>query len=88
MADVSLAMAPVARARVRRRSSGSGSTPGGYLLVTAHRAGNVDDPSALGAAGGDPAALPLPAVFPVHPRTRARLEEAGALERLERRRRA
>ena len=30
-------------------------------------------------------ALPLPAVFPVHPRTRERLADAGALERLEQR---
>ena len=45
MADVALAMAPVARgalgALAARRE------PGRYLLVTAHRAGNVDDPEAL-----------------------------------------
>ena len=49
------------------------------MLVTLHRPALVDDPDRLGAvlavlrdvAGG------IPVVFPVHPRTRARLEAAG-----------
>jgi UDP-N-acetylglucosamine 2-epimerase (non-hydrolysing)/UDP-GlcNAc3NAcA epimerase len=48
--------------------------PGGYVLVTAHRAANVDDPAALErlvalleAVGGN-------LVMPVHPRTLERLE--------------
>ena len=52
---------------------------GGYLLVTAHRAGNVDDDDALERLVEVLEALPLPAVFPVHPRTRARLEATGLL---------
>ncbi|RMD80218.1 MAG: UDP-N-acetylglucosamine 2-epimerase (non-hydrolyzing) [Gammaproteobacteria bacterium] len=51
----------------------------GYGVVTLHRPANVDDPEVL---GGLVEALRriharLPLVFPVHPRTRARLEETG-----------
>jgi UDP-N-acetylglucosamine 2-epimerase len=78
MADVALAMAPVAR---ERSAAGRrlGLDTGRYLLVTAHRAGNVDDPEALRRLVEILLALPLPAVFPVHPRTRERLAAAGAL---------
>ncbi|HEX3693057.1 MAG TPA: UDP-N-acetylglucosamine 2-epimerase (non-hydrolyzing) [Solirubrobacteraceae bacterium] len=62
-----------------------GLRPGEYLLVTAHRAGNVDDPTRLQALVELIEALPGPVVFPVHPRTRARLEQAGLLDGLERR---
>ena len=57
--------------------------PGAYLVVTAHRAGNVDDPARLERLVELVEALPRPVVFPLHPRTRARLEAAGLLERLE-----
>jgi UDP-N-acetylglucosamine 2-epimerase (non-hydrolysing)/UDP-GlcNAc3NAcA epimerase len=83
MADVALAMALVARQTSDVRVE-LGVQDGRYLLVTAHRAGNVDDPEALARLVEILLALPLPAVFPVHPRTRERLAEAGALERLER----
>jgi len=83
MADVALAMAPVA-ARTSQALTRLQVEPGGYLLVTAHRAGNVDDPAALGRLVDLLLALPLPAVFPVHPRTHERLAAAGELERLER----
>jgi UDP-GlcNAc3NAcA epimerase len=59
-----------------------GVEPGSYLLVTAHRAGNVDDPARLEQLVELLEALPRPVVFPVHPRTRARLEAAGLLDRL------
>jgi UDP-GlcNAc3NAcA epimerase len=55
---------------------------GDYLLLTAHRAGNVDNPQRLQALVDVVAALPGRVIFPVHPRTRARLHEAGLLERL------
>ena len=58
-------------------------TPGEYLVVTAHRAGNVDDPRRLERLVELLEALPLPAVFPLHPRTRARLDAAGLAERVE-----
>jgi UDP-N-acetylglucosamine 2-epimerase (non-hydrolysing)/UDP-GlcNAc3NAcA epimerase len=52
-------------------------------VVTAHRAGNVDDPARLLRLVELLEALPLPAVFPVHFRTEARLEAAGLFDRLE-----
>lgn len=61
-----------------------GLTDGGYLLLTAHRAGNVDDPERLRALVRIVAALAEPVLFPVHPRTRARLRDAGLLAELER----
>ena len=84
MADVALAMAPVA-AKTSQAGARLGLQAGRYLLVTAHRAGNVDDPAALGRLVEILQALPLPGVFPVHPRTRERLAEAGVLEGLEQR---
>jgi UDP-N-acetylglucosamine 2-epimerase (non-hydrolysing)/UDP-GlcNAc3NAcA epimerase len=57
----------------------AGVTPREYVLVTAHRAGNVDDPARLRLLVELLLALPLPAVLPLHPRTRARLEAAGLL---------
>jgi UDP-N-acetylglucosamine 2-epimerase (non-hydrolysing)/UDP-GlcNAc3NAcA epimerase len=56
--------------------------PGQYLLATAHRAGNVDDPDRLRRLVELLLALPLPVVLALHPRTRARLGAAGLLERL------
>ncbi len=55
---------------------------GEYLLLTAHRAGNVDDPQRLSALLGVIEALPTPIVLPLHPRTAARLDEFGLRERL------
>jgi len=51
---------------------------GRYGLLTLHRPGNVDDPQALRAllTTLDAVAARLHLVFPVHPRTRARLEDA------------
>jgi UDP-GlcNAc3NAcA epimerase len=58
-------------------------TPGEYLLLTAHRAGNVDYSKRLQALVDVVASLPGRVIFPVHPRTRARLHEAGLLTDLE-----
>jgi UDP-GlcNAc3NAcA epimerase len=58
--------------------------PGEYLLLTAHRAGNVDDPRRLRALVDVVASLPGRVIFPVHPRTRARLREASLLADIER----
>ncbi|MBN1874330.1 MAG: UDP-N-acetylglucosamine 2-epimerase (non-hydrolyzing), partial [Anaerolineae bacterium] len=46
----------------------------GFLLATVHRAENTDDPTRLRAILDAFAALDEPIVFPVHPRTRARIE--------------
>jgi len=62
--------------------SARGLRVGGYLLLTAHRAGNVDDPARLLALVELIERLPGPVVLPLHPRTRARLHEQGLIERL------
>jgi UDP-GlcNAc3NAcA epimerase len=53
-----------------------------YLLLTAHRAGNVDNRDRLQMLFSLIAALPAPVVLPLHPRTRARLDDAGLLGEL------
>lgn len=56
----------------------------GYGVVTIHRPVNVDDPAALAAIVDSllDVSTRIPLVFPVHPRTRNRLTEAGLMERL------
>jgi UDP-GlcNAc3NAcA epimerase len=58
--------------------------PGAYLLLTAHRSGNVDDAARLDMLVKLVKALPVPIVFPLHPRTRTRLQEYDLLEELDR----
>ncbi|MHB8242943.1 MAG: non-hydrolyzing UDP-N-acetylglucosamine 2-epimerase [Solirubrobacteraceae bacterium] len=82
MVDVALRWQPAARANAQATSA-YGLTPGAYLLLTAHRAGNVDDQARLRALVELIRALPDPVLFPVHPRTGARLREAGLLAELE-----
>ena len=82
MADVSLAFREIAADRSTILAE-LGLEPSAYLVVTAHRAGNVDDPTRLERLVALLEALPQPVVFPVHPRTRARLEGAGLLDRLD-----
>ena len=81
MVDVAQLLAPRARARTEALEE-AGVEPGGYLLATAHRAGNVDDPERLARLVEVLLAVPGPVVLPLHPRTRARLEAAGLLGRL------
>ena len=86
MADVSLRFGPLAE----RRSDALarfGLQQGEYLLATAHRAGNVDDPAALARLVEllrRAAERRGPLLMPVHPRTGARLATAGLREELER----
>jgi UDP-N-acetylglucosamine 2-epimerase (non-hydrolysing)/UDP-GlcNAc3NAcA epimerase len=82
MVDVALLFQPRAL-RDHAPLERAGVEPGDYVLVTAHRAGNVDDPARLRALVDLLLALPVPAVLPLHPRTRARLEAAGWLAELE-----
>ena len=82
MADVTLRFAPLARERSTALRD-HGLTPGAYVLVTAHRAGNVDLLERLEKLVELLEALPMDALLPLHPRTRARLEAADMLERLE-----
>ena len=51
--------------------------PGEYVLATVHRNYNTDDPERLAAVFACLACSELPVVFPVHPRTRARIAEWG-----------
>lgn len=85
MADVALRVGPLAerRSRVLDRL---GLQAGTYLLATVHRAGSVDDPAALRRAVDLLVAAAEqrgPLVWPLHPRTRARLADAGLLDGLE-----
>jgi UDP-GlcNAc3NAcA epimerase len=81
MVDVAKLVQPRARGRTEVLERFSVSS-GGYALITAHRAGNVDDPGRLRALVDLVTGLPLPAVLPLHPRTHLRLESAGLLEPL------
>jgi UDP-GlcNAc3NAcA epimerase len=81
MVDVAMVVQPRARERVDLISA-HGVSPGDYVLATAHRPGNVDDPLRLARLLEVLVAIPWPVVFPLHPRTRARLADAGLLERL------
>ncbi len=83
MVDLALRLQPAARADARTLAD-HGVSAGAYLLLTAHRAGNVDDPTRLRALVQLVHALPEPVVFPLHPRTRERLGEAGLLDELAR----
>lgn len=51
----------------------------GYGVLTLHRPSNVDDPAALGEILGALIEISkeLPVIFPVHPRTRKKIEEFG-----------
>jgi UDP-N-acetylglucosamine 2-epimerase (non-hydrolysing)/UDP-GlcNAc3NAcA epimerase len=81
MVDVAHKVQPMARGRdelVREH----GLAPGGYVLATAHRAGNVDDPLRLERLVELLLAVPMPVLLALHPRTRERLARSGLLDRL------
>ncbi len=71
-----------AAAATRPGPAALGLEPGGYLLATIHRAAATDTPEALAALVALLTSLDEPTVFPVHPRTRHRLESAGLWDRL------
>jgi UDP-GlcNAc3NAcA epimerase len=81
MVDVALLLGPRAAARTAVLER-LGVTPGEFLLATAHRAGNVDDPERLKRLVALLAAMPRRVVLPLHPRTEARLAAAGLLARM------
>ena len=80
MVDVARLLAPRARADDRPLHD-AGVRAGEYVLATAHRAGTVDDPGRLARLVELLVGIELPVVLPLHPRTRARLDAAGLLER-------
>lgn len=75
------------RAEISRRGLPGtlGLAQRGYGIVTLHRPSNVDEPGRLAELAGilGRLALRMPVVFPVHPRTRGRLEAAGLWAALE-----
>jgi UDP-N-acetylglucosamine 2-epimerase (non-hydrolysing)/UDP-GlcNAc3NAcA epimerase len=83
MADVSLAFRDIAAERAGILADRE-LEPKNYVALTAHRAGNVDDPERLKRLVELIEAVPYTVVFPVHFRTEARLEAAGLFDRLER----
>ena len=72
-------------ARDRRSWEEYDVEPGEYALVTLHRPALVDDPEKLAAVTDGLIALAgmLPILFPIHPRTLARLQENGDDRRLQ-----
>lgn len=83
MVDVAMLFQPRAKADEAPLRA-AGVEPGEYLLATAHRAGNVDDPARLRRLVDLLLGVDVPVVLPLHPRTKARLEAAGWLDELER----
>ncbi len=59
-----------------------GVEPLGFVLATMHRPENVDDPAVLAPLLDGLARLPLPVLFPLHPRTAGRVDEFGLGDRL------
>jgi len=83
--DVMIDVAAQSQARARGRTDlvqAHGLEPGRYVLATAHRAGNVDDPARLRRLVELLCAAPLPVLLALHPRTEARLRSAGMLDAL------
>jgi UDP-N-acetylglucosamine 2-epimerase len=50
---------------------------GKYALATVHRAANTDDANRLKSILDALGSLPMPVIFPVHPRTRFFIDQAG-----------
>jgi UDP-N-acetylglucosamine 2-epimerase (non-hydrolysing) len=65
--------------RANLEGSGNGNAIRPYALLTLHRPSNVDNQHALQniLSGLEDSVLDCPVVFPVHPRTRKRIEEFG-----------
>jgi UDP-GlcNAc3NAcA epimerase len=76
MVDVALEVQPRARARLDLVDA-RGLEAGDYVLATAHRAGNVDDPQRLHALVELLCGLGETVLLALHPRTAARLDAFG-----------
>ncbi|MBD0290445.1 MAG: UDP-N-acetylglucosamine 2-epimerase (non-hydrolyzing) [Thermoleophilia bacterium] len=75
MYDANVMLAPLARERSSALAE-AGVEAGSYVLATVHRESNTEPP-ALAALASGLRRIDEPVVFPVHPRTRAVLEEEG-----------
>jgi UDP-N-acetylglucosamine 2-epimerase (non-hydrolysing) len=69
----------LSRARGTRAPEKFGLAGGPYTFVTLHRPSNVDSPETLSEllAALDELAADMPVIFPIHPRTRSRIEQFG-----------
>lgn len=74
----------LAQALATRYHETIGLTAGSYVLVTLHRPGNVDEPQQLRRIFDDLLALSqrFPILYPIHPRTQAKLLEIGYLDQI------
>jgi UDP-GlcNAc3NAcA epimerase len=81
MADIALQFGSLAQERSTALRD-HGLRAGEFALVTAHRAGNVDDPIRLRALVDLLVSMPIALFYPLHPRTRERLLAAGLMARL------
>lgn len=59
--------------------SSMGLDDGGYILATMHRAENVDSPKKLKSILCGLGSIPLPVVFPLHPRTKGKIKSSGLI---------
>jgi UDP-N-acetylglucosamine 2-epimerase len=75
MYDLFLQVAPNAAASLRPDLAAIAAQD--FVLLTLHRSENVDDPNRLRAILAAFESAPLPVLFPVHPRTAARLRDFG-----------
>ena len=65
---------------LEQATGGASIVDGDYAVVTLHRPSNVDDPAVLAGLVGliaDQVAADMPVVWPLHPRTAARLADSG-----------
>jgi UDP-N-acetylglucosamine 2-epimerase (non-hydrolysing) len=71
------------KARERTTLARHGVKSGGYGVVTLHRPSNVDEPEQLGMLLEvlSETSKRLPLIFPVHPRTKQRIEQFGFMDR-------
>ncbi len=81
MYDAVLQFGELARQRSRILET-LGLTPRQYLLATVHRPYNTDNPENLRSIASAFVECGETVIFPVHPRTRVRMEETGVIELL------
>ena len=74
MYDIVLQLQPRIEARMQSLLPTLNIVPQGYVLVTVHRPANTDEPVAMQNIAWALNKLELPVIFPIHPRTRACLE--------------
>jgi UDP-N-acetylglucosamine 2-epimerase len=74
MYDLLLHVQPALNVRVRELLPSLHITERGYILVTVHRPANTDDELAMSNIASALNALEMPVIFPLHPRTRDRIE--------------